>query len=238
MRGHLTAAAMACVVLMHAACTQTSRVDDTVTTQSLARTQKGVAVMRLGAATGACQNVAVMLGVREGEGFRRHQNVVVTDIRSLKKAPVAEVELDPGEYHIVAYGCTTGRGNLRMIEDSDGQGLLRRSFASFTLGPGEIVNVGYFHINASRVGRNMFGRPVRTAVTITDWPLAELDRFKAERPQIYAQMTTRLMVPTGIEQEDCGRLQALKAEGKIQNVPAACAEGAATAPPAAKTVRR
>ena len=238
MRGLLTLAVLAGVTMLAAACTQTSRVEDTVTTQSLAQTRKAVAVMRLGAATGACQNVAIMLGVREGEGFRRHQNVVVTDVRSLKKAPVAEVELDPGEYHVVAYGCTTANGSLRMIQDTDGHGLLRQSYASFTVGPGEIVNVGYFHLNASRVGRNMFGRPVRTAVTITDWPLAEIDRFKAERPQIYAQMTTRLMVPTGVEQEDCGRLHALKAEGKIQNVPAACAEGAATAPPAAKSVRR
>src|SRR3972149_1282640 len=69
----------------------------------------------------------------------------------------------------------------------------RTSFASFALQPGEIVNVGYLHLVAWRHGRNTFGRPVEMDIEVKDWPLAELDRFKAKRPHIYAQMKTRLM---------------------------------------------
>ena len=80
---------------------------------------------------------------------------------------------------------------------------------------------------AALLGLNAFGRPVRTDVTVTDWPLAELDRFKLKRPGLYAQMVTRLMTvaPTGPAPPstgDCARLEALKREGKVQTVPAAC----------------
>ena len=63
-------------------------------------------------------------------------------------------------------------------------------------------------------------------IEVTDWPLAELDRFKAKRPHIYAQMKTRLMTVTPQEPgppraQDCARLKALKAEGKVQQLPPA-----------------
>jgi len=212
-------------------CTQTSRVDDNLSTASLTQTRKAVAVMRVGAASPSCINVGVLLGVRDGEGFRQHQGIMVVNVRSVTEPAVAEVELDPGEYHVLAYRCHTQRGP-KTVHDSAGGQLYRTSFASFALHPGEIVNVGYLHIGASRVGRNAFGRPVRVDIEVTDWPLAELDRFKAKRPQIYAQMTTRLMTVTSSDDgpptsQDCARLKALKADGKVQQLPPECAAPAA-----------
>ena len=71
-------------------------------------------------------------------------------------------------------------------------------------------------------------------IEITDWPLAELDRFKAKRPHIYAQMTTRLMkvMPVGPGEpgpQECARLKALLAEGKVQQLPPACQPSATAA---------
>ena len=82
------------------------------------------------------------------------------------------------------------------------------------------------------MGRSSFGRPVESTIDVTDWPLAELDRFKAKRPHIYAQMKTRLMTVAPREQgpptsRDCARLKALKAEGKVQTLPSECAAPAA-----------
>jgi hypothetical protein len=93
--------------------------------------------------------------------------------------------------------------------------------------------VGYLHLVAWRHGRNTFGRPVEMDIEVSDWPLAELDRFKAKRPQIYAQMTTRLMTvippgPGAPGAEDCARLKALKAEGKVQQLPPECVAPAAS----------
>src|SRR5262249_12236100 len=115
----------------------------------------------------------------------------------------------------------------------------RTSYASFTLAPGEIVNVGSFNFHAARVGLNAFGRPFRATVTVTDWPLAEIERYKAKRPQIYSQMRTRLMTvtpqgPVAPDEDECERLRELKAEGKVQNLPAACAGTVAAAAAAAQ----
>jgi hypothetical protein len=56
-------------------------------------------------------------------------------------------------------------------------------------------------------------------VEVTDWPARELDRFKAKRPHIYAQMTTRLMTvtPAGPREpgaEDCAKLQGTAGSGQ------------------------
>jgi hypothetical protein len=231
-RGSLRLWSVAALAAALAACTQTSRVDESVSTGSLAETRKAVAVMRVGAASPDCINVAVLLGVREGEGFRRHQGLTVMNVRSLTEPAVAEVELDPGEYHVLAYRCQTAK-SIKTVDDSAGGQLYRTSFASFTLQPGEIVNVGYLRLVAWRHGRNTFGRPVEMDIEVSDWPLAELDRFKTKRPQIYAQMKTRLMTVTSREQvpptsQDCARLKSLKAEGKVQQLPPECAAPAAS----------
>jgi hypothetical protein len=219
-------AAIAASCLLLVGCTQTSRVDDNLTTASLAQTQKAVAVMRVGAASPQCLNVAVLLGVREGEGFRRHQGITVANVRSLTEPAVAEVELDPGEYHVIAYRCQSA-SSIKTVHDGDGGQLYRTSYASFVLQPGEVVNVGYLHFGAWREGLSTFGRPVEVEVKVTDWPLNELDRFKAKRPHIFAQMTTRLMKvtpasPTEPGSADCARLNVMKEQGKVEQLPPAC----------------
>ena len=215
-------AAGACALAGCAA--QTTRVGDETTATSLASTRKSVAIMRVGAASPECNHVQVLLAVRDGEGFRRHKPITVMNVRSVTEAPVGEIELDPDEYHVVAYACIKDKG-AKVIGDSGATiQSYRTSYASFRLAPGEIVNVGYLHFHARRVGANALGRPIETDIKVTDWPLAELDRFKARRGAIYAQMTTRLMTvgESVAAAPDCPRLKALKAEGKIQNLPAAC----------------
>jgi hypothetical protein len=210
-----------------AGCAQTSRVGDDATSAKLAATNKAVALMRIGSASPECHNVAVLLGRREGEGFRRHQAMTVLNVRSLTEVPVAELELDAGEYHVIGYSCHTQKGP-QMITDSAGGALFRTSYAHFRLEPGEVVNLGYFHFGASKTGRSVFGRPVKTDVDVGDWPLAEIERFKAKRPAVFAQMKTRLMtvgdaLPTpNVQRDQCETWRRLQADGKAQGIPAAC----------------
>ena len=219
------------MVLVLAGCGTTSRVDDTVTTAALAQSKTSVMILRIGAASPTCRHVAVLLGTPDGAGYRRHKQLQVMNVTSLVEPAVAEAELPPGTYHIVGYSCHDGRKPAAVMQKADAETFATptyaSSYASFTIQAGEILNVGYLHFHASRVGTNAFGRPVRTDVTVTDWPLAELDRFKLKRPGLYAQMVTRLMTvaPTGPAPPstgDCARLEALKREGKVQTVPAAC----------------
>lgn len=224
------------------ACAGTSRVDSTVTPAALTQDKKAVAVMRIGAASPTCKHVAVLLGTREGEGYRRHGVLQVMNVHSLVEPAVAEAELAAGTYHIIGYSCHDGRKPGVVADKADPgflatPGTYRTSYAHFSVQAGEIVNVGYLHFHASKVGNNAFGRSVRTNVTISDWPLAELDRFKQKRPQIFARMVTRLMAATGTttdatSSDDCARLVALRTEGKVQTLPPACIE---TSKPAPKT---
>ena len=224
------------------ACSQTTRVGEATSADALVKSGRGIAVMRLGAASPACDNVGVWLAVREGPGFRAHTPVSVINVRSLAEVPVAEVELPPGEYHVISFACGNQKGVKQIANTDNTSGLARTSYASFKLAAGEVVNVGTFDFHASRVGLNSFGRPFRTTITVTDWPLAELERYQAQRPHIYAQMRTRLMTvtprgPQDPDEDDCERLAALKAEGKVQNLPSACGGPVAAVPKAAAKAR-
>jgi hypothetical protein len=214
-----------------AGCAQTSRVGDDATPAKLTASKKAVALMRIGSASPACHNVAVALGTREGEGFRRQHVMKVFNVRSLTEVPVAEIELAAGEYHVVGYACDTQKGQ-QIVSDFVGGMMFRTSYAHFRLEPGEVVNLGYFHFGAAKTGRSVFGRSVKTDVDVGDWPLAEIERFKAKRPAVFAQMKTRLMnvgedVPTPeAQREQCESWRRLQADGKAQGIPAACAGAA------------
>ena len=211
------------------ACAQTSRVDVTETTpQALASKGTGVAVMRLGVGGTACQHIQALIGVREDNHFRGVRGVKVANIRSVTDSAVAEVELPPAEYHVLAYRCITLRGTPMTIgDDADTANVYRTSIAKFTLRAGEVVNVGYLQYNAVKTRSSMFGRPIRQEVDVSDWPLEELERFRKNRPEIFARMTTRLMqVTLGDEapsDEACRRLQQLQREGKVATLPVDCA---------------
>jgi hypothetical protein len=207
----------------------TSRVGDELTTTSLSQTKKAVALIKLGAADPLCTVLVAGIGVREGSNFRHLQMARI--VRKAGETAVAELELGPGEYHVVSYSCAR-QGRIVLLAEPAGNGLYRKSYASFQIAPGEILNVGYLqlvpmasaHVADTRV------MPVRLAVT--DWPLAELDRFKQQRPNLYSQMKTRLMKvhraePPTIEQVQavCAEMRRLQADGKIQQLPAICQPG-------------
>lgn len=225
--------------LVTAGCVATSKVSDDISTQSLVASNKSVVVMRLTGAGPKCQHVSVLLGVRQAEGYRGMRALTVASVRSVTEPPVAEAELEPGEYHLLAYKCVYKNNAAVTVGDkADTMNLYRTAFARFTLKSGEIVNVGSLHFNAHRVGLSAFGRPLRQDVAVTDWPLADLDQFKTKRPAIYAQMVTRLMqvtldgeTPTAV---DCARLAALKAERKIESLPPECGKPARMPPKAAR----
>lgn len=215
-----------------AGCAATSRVNGAVTPADLTTEQKAVVIMRIGAASPACQHVAVLLGTPDGSGFRRHSVLQVMNVHSLVDPAMAEAELGAGTYHVVGYSCHDGR-KPGVVADKADHGTYRTSYAAFSVSPGEIVNVGFLHFHAAKVGANAFGRAIKTDVTVTDWPLVELDRFKQKRPRIFARMVTRLMTVTEnhtdrTTPQDCARLAALRTEGKVQAMPAACQRGAVT----------
>jgi hypothetical protein len=228
-----------CAVVAFAAllagCASTSRVGDDLTISSLSQSKKAVALIKLGAADPLCRTLVAGIGVREGGNFRHVQLARI--VRKAGEAAVAELELGAGEYHVVSYSCARPGASVVLAEPA-GAGLYAKSYASFNIAPGEVLNVGYLQLvpmASAQVSHNTRVMSVRIAVT--DWPLAELDRFKQQRPHLYAQMKTRLMTVHRVEpptvqqvQAACAEMRRLQAEGKIQDLPLICTPATRAAP--------
>jgi hypothetical protein len=211
-----------------AGCAGTSRVDDQLTAGALTQSRKAVALIMLGAYDPMCTVLQAGIGVREGETYRFVQTARIQ--RSVNETAVAELELGTGEYHVVSFTCNRPRGGVSHLAESLGGGVFKKSYASFSLAPGEILNVGYLQLvpmASTQVSYNT--RVVAVRVAVTDWPLSELERFKQQRPNLYAHLKTRLMTVPKVEpptmeqvQARCADMRRLQAEGKLQNLPALC----------------
>lgn len=211
-------------------CAKTTRIDDEdFSLRRLKQENRGIALMRVGAANYKCVNVGVLIGVPFGEAYRRAKVIGVVNVRSIASAPVAEVELDAGEYHVIGYSCTNDKGGRVVTNDTGaGSSLFRTSYARFTVGRGEVVNVGYLHFHAQGHGDSSFGRPIKTEVEVSDWPLDEIARFERQRPHLYAALITRHMetgeppVSSAEHAGVCETWRTLRQSGKAATIPLAC----------------
>lgn len=219
---------------------------ETTTIRSLGDSKRGVAVMRIAAINDACRSATVTLAQREGEAFKQVQVVRVGGPRGHISSNVGEVELAPGEYHIVSYACEAGPQVFTYLTPVGG--VYRRSLASFQVSQGEIVNIGHVKILNLIVTQQVANVAVTDRVTqfvVADWSLPDLESFKQARPGIYKDMRTRLakVTPAATEEqrrEVCAKAKALKDEGKVQNLPAACLPPPPGAPavPAARGAKK
>jgi hypothetical protein len=218
------------LALLAAGCaaTGTSRVsDELMSTSALAQDKKAVALIKLGAADPACTVLVAGIGVRDNEAFKLVHTARI--VQKSGEATVAEVALEPGEYHVVSYLCMRPNGAHLMLSEPMGGGNFRKTYANFALQPGEVINVGFLRLVPLGATQAGFSRVMLVGVVATDWPMSELENFKQQRPALYAQMKTRLMtvpkvVPPTVEQikAKCAEMKKLQAEGKIQNLPTIC----------------
>jgi hypothetical protein len=220
-------AVLACAALLAACAGGTSRVGDGLTTTSLSQSRKAVALIKLGAADPLCTVLAAGIGVREGNGYRLVQTARIE--RHGNDTAVAELELGSGEYHVVSYTCTRP-GSITLLAEPAGGGLFKKSYASFSLSPGDVLNVGYLQlVPMATTPISATQRVLHVRLAVTDWPLTELERFKQQRPSLYGQMRTRLMKVHKVEPPTiaqiaakCAEMKRLQTEGKLQNLPTLC----------------
>lgn len=206
----------------------TSRVSDELTsTSALAQDKKAVALIKLGAADPACTVLTAGIGVRDNEAFKLVHTARI--VQKSGEATVAELALEPGEYHVVSYLCTRPNGAHLALSEPMGGGRFKKSYANFALQSGEVINVGFLRLVPLGTSQAAVSRVVVVGVVATDWPMSEIENFKQQRPALYAQMKTRLMtvpqiVPPTAEQikARCAEMKKMQAEGKIQNLPSIC----------------
>jgi hypothetical protein len=228
MVGSRRIAAVAVTVLLSACAAQkklpvleTSQINPATSNETLATRQKAVAIMKIGQTNVPCQIANAVIGVRDSDGYKPVRNLQIVGTTNPLGAHAAEAELDPGEYHIIGYICTAGQ-QTTVIAGVD-QGKFYRSYASFTLAAGEMVNIGYLKLAPLPFVPNVYN------VAVTDWALGDLETFKKQRPAIFNQMKTRLATvikadPVADAQEKvmCERAKGMLAQGKLQNLPQAC----------------
>jgi hypothetical protein len=195
---------------------------------ALKQNQQAIALFRLARPDPSCLHLGVQIGVREGDLYRPVQTMKLTQTQVTL---VVETILPPGTYHITAFACLRARSN-QVLAEPQGNGLMRHSYASFTLAPGEIVNLGEFRLVERKRVHGVWSAFHDVEVVVQDWPLEELQRFKSQRPKLFAEMRTRLMVPdrtdTGPDAtaQNCAALRQLQAAGKVQSLPSACSTAA------------
>lgn len=217
-----------------AGCATTSRIDDaSLATGSTTRTTKGIALVKIGAAVNSCTTASVNLGTRDGTRFKDVTTLSVAGLNSPTQPAVAEVELAPGEYHVTGYTCVTPRGEVMRIVPKPQLSGRAESFASFSIAAGEVVNAGFLMLAPVRAIPIGAGPVVDWQILVRDWPIDEVNRFKAQRPQLYATMQARLMTVTKVPPvtaaqvaSACEPHKKLQAEGKIQELPPLCRPGA------------
>ena len=234
---HGPIAAMAC--LLAVGCTQTSRVDDNLSTAALVRDAQG----------------------RGGDARGRGEPVLHQRGGAARRARRRGLPPPPGHHRherALAHRAGGGRGGARSrripraglsLPDRDAasrrwptgadRGTYRTSYASFTLQPGEIVNVGYLHFNASRRGP-LVVRPADRGRR-RGYRLAAR-RARPLQGQAAAHLCADEDAPDEGDAAGAGRPPArsapgsrrCKAEGKVQQLPAECpAPAAARRTPAA-----
>ncbi len=213
------AALMLSAAALTTGCGSSTRVPIEPSIQVLAEKKRGVVVMQFAMPDEDCKQQFLSIGVREGNGHRMVRRLMATGAAPATTANAAEAELEPGEYHVLGYVCRRARSSVGVGTDG---GPYTTPLGSFTLGPGKVVNIGRITF------KSVWGsRQVKIAVG--DWAIADLNRFRDERPKLFAGMQTRLLdiragkPLTAEEKEDrCGQIAELKATGKVQNMPKAC----------------
>ena len=228
--------AMTAVALILAGCNTGKVSEQLANTETLAQNKQAIVFMRIANPDPGCLSLGGHLGAREGAFFRPSQMI---RLQQIHVTLVVEVLLAPGEYHIVSLTCFRARSTM-VLAEPQGNGLMRRSYATFTAAPGEVVNLGQLKLVPSKRSAGVFRSFHEVDVEVTDWPLSELERFKSQRPKHFAEMKVRLMTANSgaltpeVADQKCAELKKLQAEGKVQNVPAACSAPAEAAKRGAK----
>ena len=189
------------IIAVHAlvlgGCGGTSTVSDELTTSSLANEKSGVAILKASIIGQGCPGGTLTIGRKAGDAYEAVTSVQTGTGAFTSGLDVMQVTLPPGDYHVINIACAVTDGRITttvQVGKKEGGGLLgigsqfKKSLATFQLGTGEIVNLGYLQIVTGLYGT--------VAIAVSDLPAESAARLKKEKPNLANQMTTRLMVVT------------------------------------------
>ena len=123
---------------------ETSQINPATSSETLASRQKSVAIMKIGTLGVQCAVADAVIGTRDGDRYKPVRVLRIVGAANPLLPQAAEAELDPGEYHIIGYSCFAGAAS-QVVAGVD-QGKFYRSYATFTLAAGEMVNIGHLRL--------------------------------------------------------------------------------------------
>jgi hypothetical protein len=180
-----------------------AQVRDTISTEGLASERKGIVVLLAESSAGCSGRANLHLGRFDPDSNGWIPVVYInggTTGRADANDPLVEKEVPAGEYGVIQMRCY-GRKDLlwsvdvvlnvpRAPTSGPGHAVIARPLAVFTVGPGEVVNVGA--IAAIPAGPKTF------VAKVGPIPPELLAQFAAAKPLLASRMVTRLMtIPTG-----------------------------------------
>jgi hypothetical protein len=237
---HGGVALLLCVAAALAGCAGTSSVSDVLTAGTLDKRRSGVVVLKAEILGHGCRGGSLTIGKKLDTVYSAVATVHSTAAAAQTGDDLMQVELPPDEYHVINVVCGVQAGlsvtNVALGR-KEGGGLLgiggeyRRSFASFELRAGEIVNVGALTVMAvgGSGGGGGGGGGGGAHIVVSDLPPASLQRFRKTKPNLASQMKTRLMtvarqaMPTDERRTLCSNIRQIRAATGVSGaMPAEC----------------
>ncbi len=145
-----------------------------------------------------------MLARADAAGFIAAREVVLPTTYA-GRASLEAVELQPGTYHIVHYTCRNGANVTYAGEPADGASIpwtgksWPASLASFTVGPGEVVDAGRLSLKRQGGGLLQMGKKKKGKKGVAVASIGALSpeasaRLATERPELAGRMKPQAMV--------------------------------------------
>lgn len=201
-----------------AGCGTSTRMMVEPSAETLSEKGRGVVVVKFSMPHETCKQQVLIVGTREGNGHRVVAKLMATGVAPATTANAAEAELAAGEYQVLGYICQRARSFVNVGNEG---GPYTASLGRFVVKGGEVVNIGHLTFTQTH------GKDVK--IDVSDWALADLNRFRDERPKLFAAMQTRLLelkagkpLPTEEKDDKCGQLAEMKASGKVAVLPKGC----------------
>lgn len=212
-------------------CAATTSVSDEVTPRTLSDAKLGVGVFYMALTSqDACLRMQVTLAQRQDDAFKEMRQVVLAKGK-YDKHMIAQVELEAGEYHIVRWECFHIRERIVLGKDEHGISFggrrYKKSLARFTIGRGEIVNLGAIYL--------VYVAPGVVHLAGGDLPTKEMDGFRQVHPKLSAQMISRPfevaepVIPPAQRLAYCRRMKELHSTWNLP-VPKSCTAPIAPSP--------
>lgn len=170
-----------------------NEVSKSLRVHDLKRERTGVAIIKADFHNSKCYGISTYFIARKVDN-KSFPYKIETAVETNSEQIVAQIELPAGKYHVVDYACKTGHHirklradrNMKMALLSIQELKYEKSLANFSVGVGEVVNVGHLQIFIDEVKKTF-------ALRVRDINKESYQWLKANRSHLYRNMKKRPM---------------------------------------------